>query len=45
MRLYDTGMPESIVAAAFSRIGQSVLHLDKYVQSIFKFTNIFKYNM
>ncbi|XP_053402003.1 rab proteins geranylgeranyltransferase component A 2-like isoform X2 [Mercenaria mercenaria] len=24
-----TGMPESIVAAAFSRIGQTVLHLDK----------------
>ena len=25
------GMPESIIAAAFSRIGQTVLHLDRFV--------------
>lgn len=28
--LTSTGMPESILAAAFARIGQSVLHIDRY---------------
>lgn len=28
--LFFPGLPESILAAAFSRIGQRVLHIDRY---------------